>query len=98
MNPQSQHIQQREIADCNNVTHPAWQNKSAHSTAVDVDTGAPLRASPNGSPPSCTPCRDIRVDLTREQSKIVPLFIRNRSSKNPLADLTGVVAVLTLLV
>ena len=42
------------VADRNNVTHPASQNKSALSTAVDVDTGAPLRASTSGPPPSHT--------------------------------------------
>jgi len=31
----------------------------------------------------------IRVELTREQSKIVPLFIRNNCIENPLADMTG---------
>ena len=49
-----------------------WQNKSAQSTAVDVDTGTPLRASTSGPPTSHTPCTYVWVELTREQSKIAP--------------------------
>ena len=47
---------------CNYVTHLDWQNKSAHRTADDVDTGAPHRARTSGPPPPRTPCSDIRVE------------------------------------
>jgi len=74
---------------CYKVTHPAWQNKSAHSTADDVDIDVTLRASNSGPLPLHTPCPDTRVQLTREQSADCPPFIRNHCSKNPLVDTTG---------
>ena len=71
------------VYKCKNVTRPACQNKSAPSTAVDVDTGPLLQASTSGPPPSHTPCLDIWVELTREQSKITPYLFETTVVKTP---------------
>ena len=81
---------------CNNMSCPTWQNKWAHITGVNVDTGAPLQPNTSGPPPSHTPCTYNWVGLRREQSKIVLYLFQTLVVKTPLVTWPGVVVVLTL--